>query len=217
MDNQTSGSANTHTSSKEAPVSQKPDLRKQKTRKALENAFFELSETKWIEDITVGDICEKAMIRRATFYQHFADKYEFFAYVMNNIQRNTNLEQNADPRDITMAEYCVNICRSYFNNFAEHPKMVKRLVNSKSRQPYSDILVAQIRNAIITKAAYDKEKGIESVVDIDVLSCFIAGAIPTAMTHFEMRPNNTISNDEFIDQLRIIFERICEVKTTEKE
>lgn len=195
--------------SEEKKERSKPDLRKQKTRKALETAFFELSETKWIEDITVGDICERAMVRRATFYKHFADKYEFFAYVMNNFQRNTNLQQNANPKDITMAEYCLNICRSYIRNYQEHPKMVRRLMNSKARQPYTDILIAQIRNAIQTKAKYDREKGLETELDVDVLASFIGGAVPTALTTYETEHIQSLTVEEYIDQLRTIFERLC--------
>ena len=187
----------------------KTDLRKHKTRKALEAAFFELSETMWIEDITVGDLCEKAMVRRATFYKHFADKYAFFAYVMNSIQRNTNLQQNADPRDITMAEYCVNICLSYLRNYQEHPKMVKRILNSKSRQPYTDILIAQIRNALLKKAAYDREKGIETEIDVQVISSFIAGAIPYTLTTYETDHIADLESDRFLAELRKIFERLC--------
>ncbi len=185
------------------------DLRKKKTRKALETAFFELSETKWLEDITVGDICEKAMVRRATFYKHFSDKYDFFAYVMNNIQRDTNLLYQADPRNITMAEYCLNICRAYIRNFQQHPKMVKRLINSKSRQPYTDILTSQIREAIRTKEKYDREKGIRTVINVDILSSFISGAIPTVMTMYETGHIADLSMDEYIDQLSVIFERLC--------
>ena len=193
----------------------KPDLRKQKTRKALETAFFELSETRWIEDITVGDICEKAMVRRATFYKHFTDKYAFFAYVMNNIQRNTNLQQNANPRDITMAEYCLNICRSYLRNYEEHPKMVKRIINSKSRQAYVDILIEQIRNALLTKAEYDREKGVETEIDIRVLSRFIAGAIPTALTAYETDHTDGLSAEDYLETLREVFERICVTRPIE--
>ena len=187
----------------------KTDLRKIKTRKALEEAFFELSETKWIEDITVGDLCDKAMVRRATFYKHFEDKYAFFAYVMNNIQRNTNLQQNANPKEITMAEYCVNICRSYLRNYEEHPKMVKRLLNSKSRQAYTDILVSQIREALATKADYDREKGLETDIDIRVLSSFIAGAIPTALTIYETRYMQELGTEKYLGELRTIFDRLC--------
>ena len=195
----------------------KTDLRKQKTRKALEDAFFELSETKWIEDITVGDLCEKAMVRRATFYKHFEDKYAFFAYVMNNIQRNTNLQQNANPKNITMAEYCLNICRSYLRNYEEHPKMVKRILNSRSRQAYTDILVTQIRDALIAKAEYDRSKGLVSDIDIQVLASFIAGAIPVALTNYETEHMQNLSEEDCIQALRKIFERICVVRVQDEK
>ena len=185
------------------------DLRKQKTVRALEDAFFELTETKWIEDITVRDICDRALVRRATFYNHFADKYDFFAYVMNNVQRNTNLSLNANPKDITMAEYCYNICYSYYRNNQEHPKLVRRIYDSKSRQLYSDILMDQIREAIQTKARYDLEKGIRMEIQVDVLAGFIAGAIPNIMTAFEKKNLGETDAETLFSELRRIFERLC--------
>lgn len=206
MTEQTLPQETTPAAAKEKP---KTDLRKHKTRRALEEAFYELSETMWIEDITVGDLCEKAMVRRATFYKHFADKYAFFAYVMNNIQRDTNLQQNANPRDISMSEYCINICRSYLRNYEEHPKMVKRILNSKSRQPYTDILIAQIRNALLKKAEYDREKGIETEIDVQVLASFIAGSIPYTLTAYETDHMQNLDSERFLAELRTIFERLC--------
>ena len=50
------------------------DLRVQKTYRALFGAFTELLEEHRFEDITVAMLCERAMIRRTTFYKHFADK-----------------------------------------------------------------------------------------------------------------------------------------------
>ena len=56
----------------------KSDLRIIKTRKALYTAFTMLLGEKSFEDITVNELCENAMVRRATCYKHFADKYDFF-------------------------------------------------------------------------------------------------------------------------------------------
>ena len=53
----------------------KLDLRIYKTYKALHEAFTEILEHKSFEDLTVNELCDKAMIRRATFYKHFADKF----------------------------------------------------------------------------------------------------------------------------------------------
>ena len=46
----------------------KEDLRVKKTKRALTLAFIELLKVKHFEDITINELCEKAEIRRATFY-----------------------------------------------------------------------------------------------------------------------------------------------------
>lgn len=184
------------------------DLRVKKTRKALIEAFIELSETRTPEDITVGDICEKAMVRRATFYNHFADKYEFFEYVMDKIQRDTNVELNAHPGDITMAEYCVNICRAYLRNYKRHPKMVARLMNSKTRS-YSDLLIKQATDAIRLKAKVDQERGIKTEIDAQVLATFIGGAIPNTLTRYQKGDMKGLDEESYLGQLQLIFDRIC--------
>lgn len=51
------------------------DLRVRRTRKLLWEALMaELSERAF-EEITVKDICERAMVHRTTFYKHYEDKY----------------------------------------------------------------------------------------------------------------------------------------------
>ena len=62
---------------------EKQDLRVQKTYAALFQAFQELLTEKDFESITVTELCDRAMIRTATFYKHFADKYAFFAFLIN--------------------------------------------------------------------------------------------------------------------------------------
>lgn len=62
------------------------DLRIEKTYKALITAFGELLEERPYERITVAMLCERAMIRRTTFYKHFADKAEFFVFFADNIR-----------------------------------------------------------------------------------------------------------------------------------
>lgn len=56
------------------------DLRKQRTLKLLEDAFTQLINEKPFESITVAQLCDRAMIRRATFYRHFASKEDYLAH-----------------------------------------------------------------------------------------------------------------------------------------
>ena len=62
------------------------DLRIEKTYRALLAAFSELLEERRYEDITVAMLCERADIRRTTFYKHFADKAAFFAFYIDSMK-----------------------------------------------------------------------------------------------------------------------------------
>ena len=52
------------------------DLRVQRTRMNIRDAFIELRSRKPIEKITVKELAEAAFINKATFYQHYADLYD---------------------------------------------------------------------------------------------------------------------------------------------
>jgi len=52
------------------------DLRIEKTKKSIINAFIALRSGKPLEKITVKELCERAMINKSTFYSHYADIYD---------------------------------------------------------------------------------------------------------------------------------------------
>lgn len=90
------------------------DLRVQKTYKSLIETFEALLQEKEFEKISVTEICETAMIRRPTFYQHFLDKYDFLAfyikYKMNIIFDHAfqNLNEEEDNFFILVFEQLLN-------------------------------------------------------------------------------------------------------------
>lgn len=63
-------------------MEQKLDLRIQKTYLALSGALLEAMGEKPFEDIRVNELCDRAMVRKSTFYKHFGDKYELLAFVV---------------------------------------------------------------------------------------------------------------------------------------
>ena len=52
------------------------DLRIERTRKCIKDAFIELRKTKPIEKITVKELAALASINKATFYSHYTDIYD---------------------------------------------------------------------------------------------------------------------------------------------
>lgn len=52
------------------------DLRVEKTKKSIEEAFLEYRSVRPLEKIKVKELCERAKINKSTFYTHYADIYD---------------------------------------------------------------------------------------------------------------------------------------------
>lgn len=65
----------------------KEDLRIKKTYKALVNAMIVILSRRNFNRITVNDLCEEALISRATFYVHFKDKYDLLKYCLLDVRK----------------------------------------------------------------------------------------------------------------------------------
>lgn len=70
-------------------MEEKIDLRIVKTNQALTESLKYLLTRKSLNEITVNEICECAMVRRPTFYKHFSDKYELLVFVITGILEDT--------------------------------------------------------------------------------------------------------------------------------
>jgi len=61
------------------------DLRVQKTRNGIFNAFIELRANKPLEKITVRELAENAQISKQTFYLHYKDIYDLSTHLENEL------------------------------------------------------------------------------------------------------------------------------------
>lgn len=83
------------------------DIRVEKTKQGIINAFIELRSRKEIERITIKELCERAQINKSTFYSHYHDIYdltdrletEIVSSILENLNRPENLIQ--DPAEFT--------------------------------------------------------------------------------------------------------------------
>ena len=73
------------------------DLRVQKTYDALITAFCDLMNEKSFEEITVKKLCAHAKTKTATFYSHFSDKYDFFAFMAKELRSSFIADIESDP------------------------------------------------------------------------------------------------------------------------
>ena len=83
------------------------DLRQRKTRKLLVEALAQLLTERPYQELSVVDICRRAMVHRTTFYAHFNDKQELLHYLLTQLERaciDACIPQNAPtPRAFFLA------------------------------------------------------------------------------------------------------------------
>lgn len=64
----------------------KEDLRIRRTDKALSNAMAKLLERQNFIQLTINNLCNEALVSRATFYAHFIDKYDLLEYWLMDLK-----------------------------------------------------------------------------------------------------------------------------------
>jgi AcrR family transcriptional regulator len=66
-------------------VNRAADLRVQRTRKLLQEAFKALVVEAGFDAITIQMLADRALVNRATFYRHYQDKYDLAEQVYNTL------------------------------------------------------------------------------------------------------------------------------------
>lgn len=152
------------------------DLRVQRTKKALITTFSDLLETKSFDNITIQDLCEKANVRRSTFYRHFNDKYDLLNNIVGTLIeyfRTLHLPE-IDPKDP----------RQFFNKFmkdillfiSDNKAMVKSVISINIYSEVYQILYNQIYAVVKRQIEFDKQIG-QFYIDEFIYGEFLAGGI----------------------------------------
>ena len=113
------------------------DLHKNKTKILLSNALKELLQEKPFENIKLIEICDRALVHKTTFYNHFEDKYDLLNYIIRDIQK-TMLKKVEDNDDII--KYYLDIAKEYITNIKENAYFYKALLISNQNGICSNII-----------------------------------------------------------------------------
>ncbi|MBQ6843461.1 MAG: TetR/AcrR family transcriptional regulator [Agathobacter sp.] len=148
------------------------DLRTERTKRSIANAFLELRKQKPIEKITVKELAELAYINKATFYTHFHDIYDLADQMENEFMESVIQELPhpesiiTDPALATRELSDALIAKSNITN----------ILFSGSRQGYlSEKIYITLMNYITSKYP-DQEFGLRKhiVLSIIIQGCFHA-------------------------------------------
>lgn len=106
------------------------DLRTEKSKKAITEAFLALRARRPLEKITVRELCQRAQVNRSTFYAHFQDVYDL-SDRLENAAVQAVLDSIAHPE--AALQDTVQFTRELFAAFAPQERQLNILF-SGSRQ-----------------------------------------------------------------------------------
>jgi AcrR family transcriptional regulator len=158
-------------------VEKRTDLRVIKTYMALTDAFWQLLGDKKFEDITVNELCDRAMVRRATFYKHFSDKYEFFAFVVRGKQAEFDAQTRQQADNTRSQSFYLDITQHTLDFLNSNKKLVETVLGSNMLPTVLDILSKQISLDIAQKLKEDVENGVPHPASPEVMAQFFTGAL----------------------------------------
>lgn len=131
-------------------MDKKEDLRVRKTHKLLCNALFELLQEKPFEDIKLNEICDRSMVHKTTFYNHFSDKYELLKYAILELQKEL-ISDIANNEEENLVEYYCNIAKLYMEHMKENSKLYSSFLNYNKDSISVDIFYNNFKQDIENK------------------------------------------------------------------
>lgn len=153
----------------------KEDLRVQKTKSALFRAFYELLAEKSYESITINELCERAMVRRATFYKHYRDKQDFLLGLVSRFREQFRAMIKANGESITLAEYFTKYISNTVDRIVTYPEIVKNILASQMRDPFINVVLQSNFKDAIDRINEAAALGVRISVSTEVAASMIVG------------------------------------------
>lgn len=170
------------------------DLRVRRTKKLLTEALLGLMQERAFEKISVNDLCDRAMVHRATFYNHFDDKNDLFNYALDEIEEEMLLSTIEKGNFSTSKEMYVSIITRVFDFIEANRKRFKLIINNNSDRLIMLIATTMRRSVryFISKNHYSQDY----IVPLDIIIDFYMGGL--AFIVLDWLQNNEYKKEELI-------------------
>lgn len=179
-------------------MEEKTDLRIRKTYKALCDAFVKILEKKRFDDLTVNELCDEAMIRRATFYKHFADKYDFFSFFIRQKQDQFISQAKEETPPNGIYAYTLYLTKRSILYFKEHETLIQNILKSDMSASLLDIFNEEIHSNILSNLKEHQKRGCTFAVSPELLASFLSGGIFSTIRCSILQPQ--LANTEEITE-----------------
>ncbi len=152
------------------------DLRVIKTKALIKGAFIELVEAKGFDNVTVKDICNKAMINRNTFYLHYLDKIDLLTKLANEVfvEQESTINLTGDIINTDNKERIIKALTNILNVINREIEFYRVILLDSNMSGYISHFESHLRHDFITKLNLDYEK---NKIELDYIFYGISGVI----------------------------------------
>lgn len=152
------------------------DLRVKRTKKLLSDALLSLMEDTPFNKLSVNEICNKAMVHRATFYNHFYDKEDLLDYIIDDMQEDLfNASINSGNYTSAKQMY-LGLSEKIFDYISENKIKVGKILANNSQEKTLFLFSTALRRSI--KYLLIKNKFNENcTIPVDILASFFTGGL----------------------------------------
>ena len=153
------------------------DLRVQRTNRLLYDALRDLLCEKSLASIQVTEICERAMVRRATFYKHFSDKYDLFDHMIQEEQARLREEAEGAADPVGSRESLLR-CVDRIFTLIEHDKdIVVHTLADDSDQTLAALIARRVEGDALEEFRTREQRGEEMPASPELMAATFTGAL----------------------------------------
>jgi AcrR family transcriptional regulator len=179
------------------------DPRMKRTRQLLQRALRDLLRAKTLEEIGVQDIAEVATVNRATFYDHYTDKFSLF-----NSMTSADFTRLLEQRNIVLGGTCETgfaaLVLATSDYLSESNRDGSVCAGQGSFGPLIDAAVTMAIRRVILEGLCKTEVAEPP----DRLACIIASAVSSAtygaVKEIYCRSKQPLTNDEVESVVQLV-------------
>ena len=190
---------------------EKEDLRVTRTKKALSEAFIKLLGEKTFDEITVNELCEASDIRRATFYKHYTDKYNFLTEFTHSLRDRFETTIWRSHKPGATKDYYVAYAKRLVMFLNEHSVAVDNLFNSALFPSLLVIIVEQNYKDTCERLRASAAAGMKLSASVEITASMCAGGVASTVYNW-LKDGKPISADQLAEQIGSVVAAAIEQK-----
>lgn len=178
------------------------DPRKQRTLDQLSNAFFDLLQEGGYSSLSVSELCERADVRRATFYKHFSSKEDFLLFLLRSFRK--ELLERVAINDVCIKsarEHCLILTTCLADFAAEKSDMLSRF----RLDGEADALLLAFADAVAGELEADLDRFVPNDENGVVASFYAFGLLGVFKRNMDL--SGTFDKELFLHEMFAVIDR----------